>query len=451
MKKTLLLTLAASALCASQALALDLYITGATAFRANVHDAVKNLYDVTPLPASTLRYDLTSTNTAYNNGASQWVMTGTVSNTIPAFSNTVLTVHATFNGSVQGIAAVINKTKLQFLGFSNTTPILITNTATIAYSDCASASTPFVASGNWSESAVAVQPFVLCISRSANTNMNYLTNGITAEQLKYAIGAGQIPLSAWSFNTNDRSTLITLLQRTKDSGTRRTQLAQAGLGYNAPLTPFLWDATNNAFYDASGYTTAALTGNDAAGVGIVGAASAIADSANLSWGQGYVGGGDLRTILNLTHTNNLSFGYLSFADAKSAGNGNWGAVVPFNGVWPTSAGAGLRGITQVGTNVLNDFSPITKGTYPCWGQEICVYPTVNPSTLSSDQNLTAALLGNQSTTNTVLGVLNAVRTGTPILGSIDREIELSKTNLATAIRIKDMVSARTSVGGTITP
>ena len=374
-------------------------------------------------------------------------MTGTVSNAIPAFSNTVLTIHATFNGSVQGMQAVINKTKLKFL---DTAGVVITNTATIAYSDCASASTPYVASGNWSEEAVAVQPFVLCVSRSTNSAMTNIT-GITAEQLKYAIGAGQIPLSAWTFNTNDRSTLVTLLPRTKDSGTRRTELAQAGLGYNAPLTPFLWDNTNTAFYDASGLTTAATTGNEAAGVGIVGSATAIADAANLNWSQGYVGGGDLRTILNLQHSNNLSFGYLSFADAKSAGTGNWGAVVPFNGVWPTSAGAGLRGITQSGTNVLNDFTPIKNGTYPCWGQEICVYPTVNPSTLSADQNLTLALLGKQSTTNTLLGVLNAVRTGTPILGSIDREIELSKTNLATAIRIKDMVSARTSVGGTITP
>ncbi len=44
MKKTLLLTLAAGLVGATPLLASDLYITGSTAFRANVHDACTKLF-----------------------------------------------------------------------------------------------------------------------------------------------------------------------------------------------------------------------------------------------------------------------------------------------------------------------------------------------------------------------------------------------------------------------
>jgi hypothetical protein len=79
---------------------------------------------------------------------------------------------------------------------------------------------------------------------------------------------------------------------------------------------------------------------------------------------------------------------------------------------------------------------------------------VDPSSINADQNLTVTLLGNQNTPGTILGVLDNTAVGTPLVGSIDNEIELSKNPAAgpaTAIRIHDMVSSRSSVGGTITP
>jgi len=439
MKKTLLLTLAAGLVCSTPAMALDLYVTGATAFRQNVHDACKNLFDTAPVLGSTLRYGTSATggDNKTGNSAAQWVMTGNVGNKVTALGSTPLTIHALFTGSVQGIQTVETGTKIIFVNIDGTT---VTNTPTIAFSDCASASTPYPATGNFSEESVAIQPFVLCRAVSVNNGVTNI-NSVTWEQLKYAIQAGRIPLSAWTYKASDHANYVYLLERTKDSGTRRNQFAQELNGFNQSAVVYNYDVTNNVFYKAVN-TLNAATGST--GFGVIGAAGA--GNVNLNWGSGYVGGGDLRTALGIDNVANQSIGYLSFADAKSLGANPWAQVIAFNGLWPTAAGAGVHGNT--GTN---DFSPITTGTYACWGNEVVVYPIISPSALNGDQNLTAAQLGDQNTPGTILGVLDAQSTGTPVAGSIEEQIENSKVAGATAIRLSDMTSSRASVGGTITP
>ena len=48
-------------------------------------------------------------------------------------------------------------------------------------------------------------------------------------------------------------------------------------------------------------------------------------NANLNWGYGYVGGGDIKNSLTLTAIPNQAIAYLSIADAKGVNNGggNW--------------------------------------------------------------------------------------------------------------------------------
>ena len=267
----------------------------------------------------------------------------------------------------------------------------------------------------------------------AGGGLNNITN-VTWEQLKYAIQAGRIPLLAWTHNPADTN-YIYLVERTKDSGTRRTEFAQELDGYNQSATIYLWDnVTNNIFYKPSGTVIVGAAGNN---------------NANLNWGSGYVGGGDIATELGYNNANNQAISYLSIADAKSVTGTAWSQVIPFNGGWPTAAGSGISG--NSGTN---DYSPISSGMYPCWGYEVLVYPNVDPSSISSDQNLTAAQLGNQTVSGTILGVLDSqtlINGGSPLVGSIENEIELSKSTGATAIRLSDMLSSRSSVGGTITP
>ncbi len=440
MKKILLITLF-GAVTASQLIASDLYITGSTAFRKQVYNACTKLYASGP----SIVYDTAEviggdgTSSASN---PVWTMTGTAASSITALGGGTLTIHGDFTGSVQGCQTAENQVKIAYLTTSGT---VTTNTPTIAFSDVSSASTPYPAKGNYSEEEVAVQPFVIVKSTSGSSSMNSITN-VTWDQLKAIVNLGTLPLSEWSGNpAADYNTPIYILNRTEDSGTRRTLFAELGYGFAQGITTYNYDQTNHVFYQPTGDSIASLGESAYAVIG----GYAGYNSANLNWGPGYVGGGDIANAMKVTDTQNTSIAYLSVADAQKITSTYWSQVISLNGLWPTAAGHAIT----LGTGTTNDFTPITSGFYPYWAYEVVVYPTANPSTLSPDQNLTAAQLGNQSTSGTILGVLDKVNSVTPVAGSIDNEINLSKTTSpgATAIRLVDMVSSRASVGGVISP
>ena len=447
MKKTLLLTVALGLANASSLMAanVEVFLTGSTAFRANAYVAATKLF-VGGTP--TIYFGDAShggSGFTFNSGTASWVMTGTPITQLTNISGNTLIVHGLFTGSIQGIQTVEQSTPLVFPAPSGTPAGLcnayVTNTPTIGFSDASSSSTPFQASGNYTEESVAVLPFVVC----ATSNLVSKIANVSFEQLVYGIPNGRVPLTLWSFKSADSNNWVYLVQRTKDSGTRRVETAQANYAYNDGVGSYIWDATNKFWFQPTD------TQVFAAGTfphGVVGPAGL--NSVNANWGQGYVGGGDVRTVLaDSVTTTNQSIGYLSFADAKSLnfGGSNWAAVVSFNGFWPTAAGVGLRGNT--GTN---DFTPVTLGYYPCWGEEIIVYP-IDPS-LIGDSKISGVQLGNQTTPGSFLGVFNAqtkINGGAPLVGSIENEIELSKVGGATAIRLSDMRSNRSAVGGIISP
>jgi hypothetical protein len=447
MKKTLLLTLSFGLAGATSVMAdADLFITGSTAFRSQVYNACQKMFSGTPTiftgtPA-------TGGDTKTGSSAAQWTMTGTPSAALTQISGT-LTIHGLFTGSVQGCQTVENTVKLLFM---DKTGNKMTNTPTIAFSDVSSTSTPYPATGNYSEEQVAVQPFVMCHSVPLTSISN-----ISYEQLKYTIQAGRIPLSAWSNKSTDHGTFIYLLNRTLDSGTRRTTFAMENNGFNVNAITYNYDPTNNAFYKATNTLNAATGGvsNNVASYGVVGTPGN--NGANLQWGQGYVGGGDIKTALGYSGSSfsaDQAIAYLSLADAQGVTGVNWSQVMSINGMWPTAAGAGIT----AGTGTTNDFSPIVMGMYPHWATEVVIYPIVDPNSISTDQDLTAAQLGDQSSPGTLLGVLDYQTKfsnpgGPTIAGSLENEIQLSKSVSpgATAIRLSDMTSVRASVGGTITP
>jgi hypothetical protein len=455
MKKMKILALAACFASASSLMASDLYITGSTAFRANVYSACQKLFD---LASPKIIYGPTTTggDGTATSGNPQWTMVGTASNLLGNVVSGPFTIHAYFTGSIQGTKSVEQLTPLLFVDVNTNG---ITNTATIAFSDTASSVSPYPATGSFSEEKVAVQPFVFVKSAptsdgtAGGTPTGAVTNinNLTWEQLKYIISAGNAPLAFWTGKSTDTN-LVYFIQRTKDSGTRMSSLREAGYTYNQGVTTYIFSFTNGFWYKAANNnTTQGVVGESNAvfQVGVVSSGAEIANPANLGWGPGYVGGGDIKTEMAY-HTNaNQAIAYLSISDAKSILAGaanNWSQAISFNGGWPTAAGSGLHGQT-----VTNDYSPIIWGTYPFWNYEVLIFPNVDPSSLSPDQNLTAAQLGNGSAAGTILGVLNHQTTGTPTLGSIENEIELSKTNLATAIRLSDMNASRSTVGGVITP
>ena len=465
MKNKMLLTLALGLAGAASVMAttVDVYLTGSTAFRANCYTACTKLYNGGPsaIYYGASEYGGIATGSG-NSSTAVWVMTGTPISQLTNLAGVTLNIHGDFTGSIQGLQTVEQKTKLVFpnVGGVNTNGGLcgayITNTPTVGFSDASSLATPFQPQTGYKEESVAVLPFVMVRANGSGFAANVLTNvsNVTWEQLVYGIQNGYVPLSGWTYKASDTNVNIYFLQRTLDSGTRRTETACAGYIYGDTISTYIYDVSaNNFFYptQALGSITRSATG--LAPNGVVGPAGF--GNANLNWGYGYVGGGDIGTALKSTGSSNTSIAFLSFSDAKGVfGSGftNWNNVLSFNGVWPTAAGAGVHGNT--GTN---DFSPITSGYYPLWSELVCVYP-LNPSGTSADQNITLSQMGTAAKPGTFMGVFNAqtfVQTNlpAPLTGSIENEIELSKTAAggATAIRLSDMKSGRSAVGGVISP
>jgi len=451
MKKTILLTLALGLAGAPSLLAgnVDVYITGSTAFRANCYTACQKLFN----PAPTICYGDANhggANSGFSSSTAAWAMTGTPITALTNLSGKTLIIHGLFTGSVQGIQTTEQSTKLTFPNADGANNSLCstyaTNSPTIGFSDASSASMPYPLPLNFVEEQVCVQPFVMAKSTASVGAVTNISN-VSWEQLEYGIPQGRIPLAAWTGKITDTNTFVYLLQRTKDSGTRRCETAGNYYQYNDTVGIYIYDYTNNNFYTP---TVLAATAFGSSPNGVVGSAGL--NNANLNWGYGYVAGGDIKNSLNNGNAADQAIAMLSISDSKGVGSANWNNVVSFNGLWPTAAGAGIHG--NSGTN---DFSPITLGFYPLWGLEVLVHP-VNPASIA-DQDITAIQLGDQYTPGSFMGVLNAQtfnNGGMLTVGSIENEIVISQSVggtgfPATAIPLAAMLNSRAAVGGTIYP
>ena len=305
------------------------------------------------------------------------------------------------------------------------------------------------------EENVCVQPFVWVKSTATSGAVTSITN-ITWEQVEYGIPAGRIPLASWTYQNADTNKFVYLLQRTKDSGTRRCETQGAYYQYNDPCATYVYDPTNFSFYVPTVSTNFGY-GFAAASAGVIGTEGPGLGNANMGWGFGYIGGGDIKNTLNQNSGNNASanqsIAYLSINDAKGVGSANWNNVISYNGIWPTAAGPGIHGNT--GTN---DYSPITLGYYPLYGFEVLVHPEATgaqgPSTVVPGQNITFGELGDNLTPGSFMGVLNAQsfnNNGVVIAGSVEDEIILAQPTGATGIPLAAMSNTRANVGGVIAP
>jgi hypothetical protein len=388
-------------------------------------------------------------------------MTGTPITALTNLQGNTLTIHGNFTGSIQGLQTAEQGTKLVWANADGTGNgnclTYSTNAPTIGMSDSSGTASPYPATGNMLEENVCVQPFVWCKSKAPSGAVTTISN-ITWEQVEFGIPNGRIPLSAWSYQTADTNTFVYLMQRTKDSGTRRVETQGAYYQFNDPCAVYIYDYNNNFFYQSTTNTTSTLGTSPN---GIVGAAGF--NNVNLNWGSGYVGGGDIKTSLNNANAANQAIAYLSIGDAKGVGSANWNNVMSYNGIWPTAAGVGIH--NNSGTN---DYSPITLGYYPLWGFEVLVHPenTATPSATitvgTSSQNITYGQLGDQNHPGSFMGVFNAqsyINGGVVTVGSLENEIVASQSVggvgfPATAIPIAAMqngVNTRPAVGGTIYP
>jgi hypothetical protein len=418
MKKSIAISILGGLMAAAPVMAAnyDLYVTGSTAFRPNVFAACSKIFDG-GAPTDSNK----GTSAAPTSGDNQWTMVGTCTGLGVTSGSDTLTIHALFTGSVQGISSMANKDQLVFFasGTRNTTT-LVTNTASIAFSDVYSKPALYhlPTDGSFAEDDVAVQP--MAFFRSTGTGDLQGLNNITVQQLYTLLAPGVAPLSYLNGNINDHGTNVYLVHRTLDSGTRVTTLQESK--FVGTIKIRYYDPTSDSFINAT------------------------TNRGPAQFGPGYVGGSDLRAALQTPTAGGQSIGYLSFADGRSVTGVNWQNMLAYNGAYPISNWT--PGSSWTATT--NDFSPVTTGKYSFWATEELDHPATSAewnTFLAAGQNLSFSQL------NAIIGRMEATYTGSPLNGSIDYEIELSKTisPYATAVRLNDMQVTRQSVGGVIAP
>lgn len=405
MKKILTLTALGCLLGAVSANAVDIYLTGSTAFRSSAFFAVSNLYSS----------GLTMNNGSgtFNAASSRWTTSGQMSS---VFGSQNVVIHANFNGSVQGIHQLFDVTD-KGVYLKNSTPadtVLTTNTATLAFTDVDSASTAYaLSSASFIERPVALQPFVYV--RSLNCPAT-VTN-ITIQQLQQFMPAGVVKLSYLTGNTNDAGTNVYLLNRTLDSGTRVTAYADAKVSGSPSI--YLWLTNSGGI--GNYYFTNLVYGPSL-------------------YGKGYVGGGDVAAQLKAggagaPNANNIAIGYLGISDARGVNGGL--NILSYNGVYPS---------TDIKTGAAVPSAPLydsaRNGQYSMWAYEIIAQPKTpgGDNTINGTDVLafTRKLCGYDNTETFIGGA-----------GSIDFDVSTLATR--NAIRLGDMNVGRASVGGPIAP
>jgi len=451
MKKTLLLTLLAGLVSASSVKATELFITGSTAFRANVHDACLKMFQ----PGGTPTFnEIDDTNSicgdgnSTGNGAQCWVMSGQPTNALTKVTDT-LVIHAAFTGSLQGSYAVANSdTTIKWLTTNNT---VITHSPTIAFSDVQTSSSLWATlPANYAEDTVAIQPFCIMKSKSSGTGlaeMNNITN-VTWEQIKGLLNNGFLPLSFWTGLDTDTNKPIYMVNRTLDSGTRRAIGANMDYSWANGIPVYIYNnGTNAGKFTWVSYTTS--TPGDTNNILTSGG---VTNANNFGiWGPGCVGGGDVRSQLALSDVANTAIGYLSFADAqKSWGLSSgpyWQGLCSFEGTYPT--------LYPPTASQTNDFTPVIQGQYPYWAEEVVLYPTTDTQLeVPGDQLISQAQLGKKSPTGStdgsILALLDHQSGGTNIIpGSL--EYEITNATVTTAIPLYKMRVTHNNVSSLITP
>lgn len=262
MKKILALITLGGLLAAATAQAqVEIYITGATAFRANAYRSIRSLlatggsYTETPGGSSANRI--------------------TWSGTIPAlFGAQAVTIYANYSGSVEGVGSISQNALETYLATDGVTTF--THLADLAFSDVFQSSTIYK-TPTLADEVVGVQPFIWAKSAGAPAG---LTN-ITIQQINAFLPNGLLPTSYFTGNAADDAGLTYLLGRDSGSGTRMTVERDSKYKGSVllwyPNASCVWGLTNGF---SSGGTVRSYLNNSACGssIGYIG----VADARNLT-------------------------------------------------------------------------------------------------------------------------------------------------------------------------
>jgi hypothetical protein len=379
------LILAAATLITPAVADVTIDITGATAFRAACLESIKAKFNASGQP---YRYSHDqAAGQSLNATRSLWV------GTFPGVSGTT-TIRTSFNGSVQGIRALVDspaqdptyydtanpnnlitaaaigggETHTATPGFAKTT---VASQSEIAFSDVAAASTPYSATLQPADPAAGVVVFTMM------TNEGSTVTNVTSQNFRALLTTGIQPLSLFTGIAADDS-LVFATGRNDGSGTRTAYLAESGYGITTPVNQFIVN-------QSSGNTNTVIQLAPQGGVNTPALSGQSASNASTVWGQdqpgngGYNSGSGLVGALGRTgaavtvldETGADVFGeavradlvtWISLNDAVTARGSN-AVFCAYNGVR-------LNGIAAAGTQMTaEDLAKVTHGAYTAWSYQ----------------------------------------------------------------------------------
>lgn len=364
-------------------------ITGATAFRSAAILAIKSRFD-----ASGVAYQYSHDQAA---GAFNTATPGGVraifKGTFPGVAG-VTTIRTSFNGSVEGVRALVDSPASDPSYYTNVagnfitpaaigggethtaTPLFAKTTATsqseFAFSDVNKASTPYSGfSLQPSNAAVGVVVFTML------TNEGSTITNVTTQQFRALFKAGLQPLSLFTGNVAD-DTFVFATGRNDGSGTRTTYLAETGYGIANTVNQVVTNVSTSGalgtiqFVPAGGVNTPALAGQSTDNKSTVW-------SQNVDGNGGYSSGNTLRTDMGKTGTAVTVLGadgtdlfggpvradlvtFLTLSDAISA-RGSGAIFCSYNGVKLNDVAVSGSAMSAA------DKGKVTNGSYTAWGYQ----------------------------------------------------------------------------------
>ena len=396
----LLKTLAASTLAfmlvSAASAQTTLRITGSTAYRAAVYQAIQDIL------ATGFTYGYSGTTLSK---ASQAIFTGTTKT-----GGISVIIKTSFSGSVGGISTLAANLTIgpsgSFTGgggwLVNSTPQSTTGTpnapanydaaitADVAMADCFQNSAPVIyRTPVLNDQKVGVVPFVFVATKGANA-VGTVTN-VKSGQVKTCFTAGTLKLNALSGNSGDSGVSVLGVGRDEDSGTRIQALACSSIGIEAALKQY------QPLFDGN---TTPIVPPPAPGTQITGAALWPAVTLNaIAYPQGdsgYSGGGSLASAVNVSHSGSMPtfntwfLSYFGINDAASVTNG---IQLQFNGVSYSAANVEGPGATGF------------VAQYKFWGYEHLFYRTTFSAPGKTVANQIATDL--KTTSASVSGILRS--------------------------------------------
>jgi len=400
----------ALALATSANAATTVRLTGATSYRANVHNAIINL--MTAGGSYTYGYvGATNTKAAYA------VYVGTIN------SNAVV-IKTSWTGSEAGIQAVGARSNITFLadpdvnnqvdgktltsagtasltdptangatdGASEVADITLSDTA-VSYSQFKSYSSLLKAN---SPAIVGICPFKWISSSTGKFS------GITSQQIRTLYSNGSLSQAILTGSSADQGTFVFGLGRNPDSGSRLTAFGESGLGALKAVNQYQpLDSNGNVIKGTNLAAIATLQPWPSETINGI-----TVDAFN----SGYNSGGDLAAPMKqnaasfqvalstgtTSYTNGVLVAYLAAGDADGAiGSGSYGAKeLTFNGVK-----LGKPGVDFVGSDY-NVAPNLVNGSYTFWSYERMYYRS--NLTTSSVQKVTGDKIANQLATTDAL-------------------------------------------------